>query len=218
MKPKGISIIHDLRVLEPNVQQIATFSTTPLLSVMPKQAKPGMRTEPPPARGHRTSPIQKKRKPPESKGRPPAPGERKALRKRIVLSNTNALEVTGMRNINVEHLNNKGLQGQILGIPNIIVDRLRAVEAFKLSQGWGLFRRPGMLLRKETLEYGELFDELGKKQDETIRKILVGERGSGKSMMLLQAMTIAFLKQWVVVSIPEGMNPRLQPCRASLTE
>ena len=163
----------------------------------------------PPKRGTRLAPAPKKKRLPESKGRPPAPGERKALRKRIVLSNTNALEIVGMKDVNAELLNNKGLQGQILGIPGILVDQLRAMEAFKLSQGWGLFRRPGMLFRKETLEYAELFDDLGKKKDETIRKILVGERGSGKSMMLLQAMTIAFLKKWIVISIPEGMNPWL---------
>ena len=211
MKTKGISFIHDLRVLEPNVQQIVAFSTISLRSNVTPQGKvkKGLRPGVPPKRGTREAPVQKRKRVPESKGRPPAPGERKALRKRIVLSNTNALEVIGMKNVNAELLKNEGLQGQILGIPGILVDQLRAVEAFKLSQGWGLFRRPGMLFRKETLEYGQLFDELGEKKDETVRKILVGERGSGKSMMLLQAMTIAFLKKWVVISIPEGMNPQL---------
>ena len=95
----------------------------------------------------------------------------------------------------------------MLGIPMPeVVDQLRAVEAFKPTQGWGLFRQPGMLVRKETVEYGNLVEELDR-EGKTLRRVLVGERGSGKSLMALQAMTIAFLKGWTVISIPEGMSP-----------
>ena len=193
------SISHHSRRLPITLQQCTAFSTTARSMVAPRTKVA------PPKRGVKTTfTVRKKKRSIESKGRPPAPGERKALRKRIVLSNTNALEVAGMVNLTAESLVKEGLQGEVLGIPGAVVDQLRAVEAFKVSQGWGLFRRPGMLFRRETLEYGKLFNELTEKQNKTVRRIIVGERGSGKSMMLLQAMTMAFLKNWVVISLPEG--------------
>ena len=95
------------------------------------------------------------------------------------------------------------MQGKVLGIPGEVVDRLRAVEAFKPAQGWGLYRRPAMLMRSETLEYAKMMDSM---ETDSIRRVIVGERGSGKTTMLLQAMTLAFLKGWVVINIPEGMS------------
>jgi small subunit ribosomal protein S29 len=126
-----------------------------------------------------------KKKPPPKTGKPPQPGERKAMRKRIVLSNTNALEVPGMRELDKglvgewekgipdarrhaeegdwvlegamgmaaregakegEAKNGEGVVGQVVALQGQTVDSLRAVEAFKTTQGWGLFRRPGLLL------------------------------------------------------------------------
>lgn len=163
-----------------------------------------------PKRGEQRTFRLKKKKGGHDKGKPPALGERKALRKRIVLSNTNAIEVHGMQDLSTETMIDMRLRGQMLGIPGPVVDQLRAVEAFKVSQGWGLFRRPGMLIRKETLEYGKLLDSLNSSPtDQTIRRILVGEKGSGKSMLLLQAMSMAFLKDWIVISIPDGKSPFL---------
>ena len=139
------------------------------------------------------------------KGRPPAPGERKALRKRIVLSNTNALEVHGMQDLSAESMIDMRLRGQVIGIPGLVVDQLRAVEAFKVSQAWGLFRTPGMLMRRETVEYGKMLEDMSSEEvGKTVRRVLVGERGSGKSMLLLQAMSMAFIKKWAVFHIPAG--------------
>ena len=164
----------------------------------------------PPKRGEQRTFRLKKKKGGHDKGRPPAPGERKALRKRIVLSNTNAIEVHGMQDLSAETMIDMRLRGQMLGIPGPVVDQLRAVEAFKVSQGWGLFRRPGTLIRKETLAYGKLFDSLNSLPTcQNTRRILVGEKGSGKSMLLLQAMSMAFLKDWIVISIPDGKSPFL---------
>lgn len=159
-------------------------------------------------RGAKQTFVKKKRKPVNvDKGRRPAPGERKALRKRIVLSNTNALEVEGLKDFTLDSIYDESLRGQVLGIPEEVVDRLRVVQAFKVMQGWPLFRRPAMLMRKDTLdlgkEMGQLEQDGGKK---SIRRVFVGERGSGKTVMLLQAMTMAFLKDWVVINIPEGMS------------
>lgn len=150
----------------------------------------------------------KNKKTPKNKGRPPAPGERRAMRRRIVLSNVNALEVPGMQELSAASMMNTQLRGEVISIPGPVVDQLRASEAFKVSQAWGMFKRPAMLVRKETLQLGRLFDQMNKKEKpQTIRKILVGERGSGKSLLLLQAMSMAFVQNWIVINIPEG-TPR----------
>ena len=119
-----------------------------------------------------------------------------------------------MENITVENMIDGRLRGSVLGIPGPLVDQLRAAEAFKPTQGWKMFRRPGMLVRRETLEMGELIERMTAQdpsQRNTIRRILVGEKGSGKSMMLLQSMIMAFLKGWTVIHLPEGKQILLSP-------
>ena len=151
--------------------------------------------------------FSRKKKTPQKveRARRPAIGERKALRKRIVLSNTNALEVEGLKDVTAQSMIDESLRGQVWAIPGPVVDQLRAVEAFKVSQGWPLFRRPAMLMRKDTLDMAREIEDISLgARDQTIRRVFVGERGSGKTMMLLQAMTMAFLKDWVVINIPEG--------------
>ena len=159
-----------------------------------------------PERSGRTDFVRKKQAPKtDLRGKRPNPGERKAYRKRIVLSNTNALPVNGMEDFSVENMCEQKSRGVVLGIPGDTVDQLRAVDAFKPTQAWGMFRRPGMLVRNETVEYAKLLEEL-QSQGKSLRKVLVGERGSGKSLMALQAMTMAFLRGWTVMNIPEGTH------------
>jgi small subunit ribosomal protein S29 len=134
-------------------------------------------------------------------GRPPAPGERKAARKRIVLSNSNALEVPTMADMTAEL--DTAQVGTVIGLPGPLVDQLRAAEAFKTTQCWSLFRRPAMLIRQESVEIVKMIQE-AQDTKETSVTIIDGDRGAGKSMMLLQAMASAFLRGWIVLSIPEG--------------
>lgn len=135
-------------------------------------------------------------------GKPPMPGERKAMRKRIVLSNTNALPVQ-MQDLDKEALVDKRLVGTVVGLSEKVVDSLRAVEAFKPTQGWGLFRRPGLLVREESVALSAKLAEAEDKK-EAFRMVLDGNRVSGKSMMLLHSMAAAFLRGWIVVNIPDG--------------
>ncbi|KAL8719725.1 MAG: hypothetical protein Q9225_003295 [Loekoesia sp. 1 TL-2023] len=184
-----------------------TFSTTSSAQLpLPPKKSTGPKVVP--KKGTKTLIIGKSKRAPENRSRRPAPGERKALRKRIVLSNVNALEVPSMQDINEENMYDQGLEGQVLGLPGPIVDQLRAVEAFKPTQGWGMFRRPGTLMRRETLGLGKLIAEMssGGRPHKTVRRILVGERGSGKSMMLLQALTMAMLRGWTVINLPEAQD------------
>ena len=186
-------------------------------------------------KGQKTLRIKKKA--PVKTGKPPAPGERKAMRKRIVLSNTNALEVEGLRELDSKMLGEweesvvrelqageddlvmqgalgllegeggeaKGeakVVGKVVALMGSTVDSLRAVEAFKTTQGWGLFRRPGLLIREESVALSKkliLSEEGG-----VLRLVIDGERGTGKSLLLLHAMATAFVRGWVVVNIPEG--------------
>lgn len=134
-------------------------------------------------------------------GRPPAPGERKAIRKRIVLSNSNALEVPTMVDMTAKL--DAAQVGTVIGLPGPLVDQLRAAEAFKTTQAWGLFRRPAMLIREESVEIAKMIQEVQEAKKTSVT-IIDGGRGAGKSMMLLQAMATAFLKGWIVLHIPEG--------------
>jgi small subunit ribosomal protein S29 len=178
--------------------------------------------EGPPKKGVRALRIKKKGKK-ERDAKPPAEGERKALRKRIILSNTNALEVPHLKDLSASNMTDRDVAGQVLGLPagdGEAVDSLRAVEAFKVGQGWGYFRRPACLIRSEAVELARLMEEIEKSPGEgdarlegskvkdasgqTLRKLVCGERGVGKSVLLLQAMAMAFMRNWIVINLPEG--------------
>ncbi|EER25939.1 hypothetical protein CPC735_043830 [Coccidioides posadasii C735 delta SOWgp] len=136
-----------------------------------------------------------------------SPAERKAHTHRLVLSNANALEVTGLQDLSVENMVDAKLQGQVVGVPMSLIDNLRALQAFKTSQGWGMFRRPGTLMRRETLELASLMAEIREKEKgKAAAKLVTGDRFAGKSVHLLQAMTMGLLDKWVVMSVPDARD------------
>ncbi|CAG7978984.1 unnamed protein product [Penicillium salamii] len=166
---------------------------------------------------HRVSAsIKKKKKKPEQRssgggGRAMSPAERRALKKRIVLSNPNALEIESMVDLSAETMVDSRLRGTVLGLPMPMIDQLRAVEAFKPKQGWSVFRRPGTVLRRDTIEMGRLIEQISGEGDKpqkgkVVKKIVNGMKGSGKSVHLLQAMAMAFLKKWVVITVPDARD------------
>lgn len=139
--------------------------------------------------------------------KPPAVGERKTLKNRIVLSNTNALLVDGLKQLDSKALDDPTTQGQVVTLSDATVDQLRAAEAFKTTQGWKYFRHPSMIMTKEAMamaEHIKRITERGSGTPQTLRNVLVGERGCGKSTLLLQAMASAFLKGWIVINLPDG--------------
>jgi small subunit ribosomal protein S29 len=156
------------------------------------------------------------------------PGERKASRKRVVLSNTNALEVAWLKDFDKvmleEIIKTGSLQkvdgaategqgqsvlGKVVGLTGETVDALRAVEAFKSNQGWGLFRRPGVLLREESVQLSRRIVE-AEKGKSTLRLVVDGDKGAGKSLMLVHALATAHLRGWIVMTVPEGMSMSVQ--------
>ncbi|KAH8731408.1 mitochondrial ribosomal death-associated protein 3-domain-containing protein [Phaeosphaeriaceae sp. PMI808] len=188
--------------------QVAFFSTSTARYANPSPKRKGMVAAP--KKGVKSLNTKKgKHAPSGDAGKRPAQGERKALRKRIVLSNNNALEVSSLKDLNKENVLSIQNEGKIMGLPEPTVDALRAVDAFKTSQGWSLFRRPAVLMRKEAIQLATLFREVEESaagQKKTIRRILSGERMSGKTTLLLQGLSMAFLREWFVINLPEAQD------------
>ncbi len=175
----------------------ASFTTTSLAAKGPVKAVKAVQS-------------QKQKKTYKKKGaqnaapvRKPNPGERKAFRKRVQLSNNSALEVQGTDELTADAMINSANAGKMFALPDPLVDQLRVLEAFKPTQSWGLFRKPHILLRSEM---ADLTAKLGSavESKKAARIVLRGSRLSGKSLALLQAMSYALLGNWVVVHIPEG--------------
>ena len=135
--------------------------------------------------------------------RKPNPGERKAFRKRIQLSNNSALEVKGLSTLEPSTMAVESSAGQMFALPSDIQDRLRVLEAFKHSQTWNLFRKPHLLVRKEAVELVSKL-EASAKDKKALHMVLTGGRLTGKTIALLQAMTYGLMNDWVVINIPDG--------------
>lgn len=187
--------------------QTSCFSTSPALYANPSPKK--KTTSAAPKRGTKTLNVKRGRtQPGGDTGKRPAPGERKAYRKRIVLSNDNALEVSSLEDLDQATVLDRSNQGEMRGLPDPVIDALRAIEAFKPTQGWRFFRRPATLMRSETIKLADLMKDAENGtagQKKTVRRVVSGDRLSGKSALLLQGLAMASMKEWVIINIPEGM-------------
>lgn len=194
------------------IPRAACFSTSAARYANPQMKKKGMTAAP--KKGVKSLNTKKGKKAPGGENQKrPAQGERKALRKRIVLSNNNALEVASLKDFSKDNVLSEENEGRVMGLPEVVVDALRAVDAFKTNQGWSFFRRPAVLVRKETVQLAKLFKEAessaaGEKK-KTLRRILSGERMGGKSTLLLQGLTMGYLRDWFVINLPEGKHARI---------
>ncbi|KAK0624692.1 mitochondrial ribosomal protein [Bombardia bombarda] len=139
------------------------------------------------------------------RGKAPAPGERKAYRKRILLSNNNAIPVAGLQDFAPETMLDPSSAAKVLSIPDAVVDQLRTIEAFKTTQSWSIFRKPSMLVRAETVELATRMQGAAANK-QALRLVATGDKLTGKSMLLLQAMTHGLLNDWIVLNIPEGQE------------
>lgn len=133
-----------------------------------------------------------------------APGERKAVRKMIVLSNTNALSIPDLQDMTAENISDPAYRATVLAIPDKIVSQLRAAETFQTKQRWKLFRKPSVVMRSVDIRLAQMMDD-ARESKRVIKQVISGERGAGKSLYLLQAAASAMLKEWIVIIIPEGL-------------
>ncbi|RMD43963.1 hypothetical protein DV735_g1163, partial [Chaetothyriales sp. CBS 134920] len=139
----------------------------------------------------------------------PAVGERKATRTRIVLSNTNALPVRELENVGAANLADEDRVGSVVGLDDELLEQLRDAKLFRRSQNWSLFHRPATLVRHETVALGRLVQQINEASDSpkpAVRQLITGPRQSGKSVLLLQAASMAYTSKWVVVDIPDAIE------------
>ncbi|KAK4173647.1 putative mitochondrial SSU ribosomal protein S23 precursor [Triangularia setosa] len=184
----------------------APFSTTAVQNAMPGKPQKSMEHQDRSVRVYRAGKKMKiKKKGNLDRGKPPAPGERKAFRKKIVLSNDNALPVPWVTEMVAGSLSDRKQVGTIVSLPPVLQDQLRATEAFQPTQTWGLFRKPSTLIRQESVDLiGKM--EKAVENKETARIVLTGEKISGKSTMLLQAQSHAYLNNWIVIHFPDAQE------------
>ncbi|KAK0655699.1 mitochondrial ribosomal death-associated protein 3-domain-containing protein [Cercophora newfieldiana] len=192
---------------------IAPFSTTPgagKAGTTPKKNVPKPKAAAP--RGVGMNPTGKKQSMKKFKkaqgaktAKPPLPGERKAMRKRIQLSNNNALPVEGLAELEPGTMLNPKNIGTMAALPGAMQDNLRSLEAFKATQFWPMFRQPATLIRSETVDLMNRMQSAASKK-ETLRLVVTGERITGKSLLLLQSMAYGLQNDWVVINIPEAQE------------
>ncbi len=201
--------------LAPATVFVAPFSSTSAVLAklrkagsLPWQGQ-GRRGRPISAPAGRCSSANSRRTKTADRGKPPAPGERKAYRKRVLLSNSNALPVEGLEQPTAQAaMLDPAHDGTLLTLPNELIDQLRAVEALKPTQTWNMFRQPTVLQRTQTRELAEKMQAAASKGD-TLRMVISGDKLAGKSTLLLQGMSYAYLNNWIVLNVPDGMlSPR----------
>lgn len=109
------------------------------------------------------------------------PGERRALKNKIVLSNGNAPPVPFPPLTKDLSANNEAV-GQVFGIPTLLVERLRLLEAFQKRQMWQYFNRPSTLLRKESIEIGKKMAWINGERDRVKEEASVDEQDGANDM------------------------------------
>ncbi|CAK7211036.1 hypothetical protein SBRCBS47491_000981 [Sporothrix bragantina] len=201
VRPRAASLAAGLIAARPAPTQNSTpaTSTSSFSTSAAAQAKTVQHVR----SGKKTQVSSKKKKKFAPRGKAISPGERKAFRKRIVLSNNNALAVPGLEELSQGEATAANA-GRIMALPDAVVDQLRAIEAFKPTQNFKLFRRPSLLVRSETAELTERMQREVTQEKKTLRIVVDGERLSGKSTMLQQAMAHGFLNDFLVFHVPEG--------------
>ncbi|KAL1958296.1 hypothetical protein VTO42DRAFT_4613 [Malbranchea cinnamomea] len=149
-------------------------------------------------------------KPKPSKPHRYTPDELKAMKTELSISNPNAVEVPGLQALSTENMADASSRGKMFALPPSLLTQLRALGVFKPSHSWHLFKKPSTLVREETLELGNLIRGIGAQEGElkgkSVKRIVTGIRGTGKSTHLMQAMTMALLSDWIVVNVPDGRD------------
>ncbi|KAI5285411.1 37S ribosomal protein S23 mitochondrial [Ascosphaera aggregata] len=190
------------RVLQsPTLARVASFHSTSSRAALP-QKKSASHDNGPKFRERRSVLITRKavvRKPPMQVG------ELRAARERIVLGNANALAVPTVKDLGLRNIADDAMVGKILSFPMTLLDKLKNTKAFRTTQKWALFHRPATMIRRETFELARAMNDITETKTSAVR-FVTGRKGTGKSVLLTQAMAMAFLKNWIVISIPEAQD------------
>ncbi|OQV05476.1 hypothetical protein CLAIMM_10207 [Cladophialophora immunda] len=199
--PKGLAVTASTWTQTTSFHSSAAQYKSPLLKKKVSQSG----TSAPRARQSQSARLKKK-----GRERPKLPpiGERRAQRRRIVLSNTNALPVSDMETWSKENVIDEKTVGQMMALDGGLLDQLRDSGAFKTTQNWSLFRRPAILIREETLRIAKEMDDIKQEGEKkkVVKHLVIGEKASGKSVLILQAMSMAYMDHWIVVNVPEAQD------------
>lgn len=103
-----------------------------------------------------------------------------------------------------ENISDPQYRATVLAIPDKIVQQLQAAETFQTKQRWRMFRKPSVVMRSVDVRLAQMMDD-ARDSKRVIKQVIAGERGSGKSLYLLQAAASAMIKGWIVIVIPEGL-------------
>lgn len=114
-----------------------------------------------------------------------------------------------MDKLSTETMADESKTGHVLTLEGPLLDQLREAKAFKRTQNWNLFRNPSTLQRKESIQIGMDVNSVNESLKDgqtakTYHRLIVGEKASGKSVHLLQAMSMAYLNKWIVINVPDG--------------
>lgn len=94
------------------------------------------------------------------------------------------------------------MKGSILETPQSVVLQLYALDVMQRQGGYQYFSQFATILRDSTIKLAEI---MAKDTSSQNRRILVdGPAGCGKSVTLLQAISLALQQRWLVIAIPRG--------------
>lgn len=100
--------------------------------------------------------TKKKGKDDSPKARYGKPGEARAMKRMVVLSNTHALSVP-TETFSGESITNPGLHwGKMMGFNVPTLQRLKGLDAFQPRRNWEFFNAPNVLYRRQTADLAKL--------------------------------------------------------------
>ena len=92
--------------------------------------------------------------------------------------------------------------GSVSEVPAEVVAQLKALDVLRKQAGYQYFSQLASVLRAPTVQLADLINATGSSRRR--RAIIKGPAGSGKSTAMLQAITLALQKKWVVIAMPRG--------------
>ncbi|KAG0244048.1 37S ribosomal protein S23 mitochondrial [Actinomortierella wolfii] len=97
--------------------------------------------------------------------------------------------------------------GKVLGFPTNVQPSLNLVSfPTLLKEQFALIKPPALAVREPTVSLLDKLDNVMKKPSQENRIVLTGEAGSGKSALLMQAVSHCLTAGWVVIYVPNATS------------